>query len=77
ETEVLTGGHDAISGFAVNFDESIPHIHIMCDTFAPSPKYENYLRVEAQQMWGQHADVTVEREDPDTGEVKNVQITGR
>lgn len=77
ETDVINGGHDAISGFAVNMDESVPHIHVMCDTFAPDPKHPDHLRVEAQQMWGQHREVTEEREDPETGEKKAVVITGR
>lgn len=77
ESNVLTGGHDAISGFAVNLDESVPHIHIMTDTFAPDPAHDGWLRVEAQQMWGQHKDVTEQRVDEETGETREVKITGR
>ena len=77
ESNVLTGGHDAISGFAVNLDESVPHIHIMADTFAPDPAHDGWLRVEAQQAWGQHKDVTEQRVDEETGETREVKITGR
>lgn len=78
ENDVLTGGHDAIHAVIVNVDESRPHIHIMCDTFAPDPKAKKPgdLRVEASQMWGSHRDVREERVDPKTGKTKLVQITG-
>lgn len=36
--DVLTGGHDAVHGVVWNFDESVPHVHWMCDTLAPLQK---------------------------------------
>ncbi|MEX3529182.1 hypothetical protein [Corynebacterium xerosis] len=78
ESGVLTGGHDAVHAVVVNLDESRPHVHLMCDTFAPDPKAreDGDLRVEASQMWGSHRDVREERVDPKTGETKSVQLTG-
>lgn len=64
--EVLTGGHDAIHGYDVNFDESYPHLQLMADTLAPNSKKAGELRVEAQQMWG----VSREVRDAKTGKVE-------
>lgn len=63
--EVLSGGHDAIHGYNINFDESTPHIQIMADTLASDPKHPGELRCEASQMWGSHRDVTTVRADKD------------
>lgn len=54
---VLTGGRDAIHAVSVHMDETVPHVHVICDTYAPDPKNEGWLRCEASQMWGQHRDV--------------------
>lgn len=36
--DVLTGGHDSVHGVVWNYDESVPHVHWMCDTLAPVQK---------------------------------------
>lgn len=65
-SEVLTGGTDSIHGYDVNFDEAYPHMQLMADTLAPSPKKSDGLRVEAQQMWG----ISGEVRNPATGKVE-------
>ncbi|MHA7303841.1 hypothetical protein ACX80E_01110 [Arthrobacter sp. TMN-49] len=55
--DVLTGGVDAIHGFDINFDEATPHVQAMADTFAPDPKHDGSLRVDASRIWGSHPEV--------------------
>lgn len=55
--EVLTGGIGAIHGFDINFDEGTPHVQAMADTFAPDPKHDGSLRVDASRVWGSHPEV--------------------
>ncbi|ALV47197.1 hypothetical protein MB46_18570 [Arthrobacter alpinus] len=55
--EVLTGGSEAIHGYDINFDEATPHVQVMADTFAPDPKHDGSLRVDASRMWGSHPEV--------------------
>lgn len=55
--DLLPGGMDAIHGFAINYDEHRPHIHIMFDTFEPDDKQPEKLRTAHSKVWGQHRDV--------------------
>lgn len=66
-SEALTGGIDAIHGFDINFDEATPHVQAMADTFAPDPKHDGSLRVDASRVWGSH---------PEVRDVKGKQISG-
>lgn len=65
-TGVLGGGHAAMHGYDVNFDEAYPHMQLMADTLAEDPKHADELRVEVQQTWGAHREVL----DPATGKVE-------
>lgn len=56
-SEVLTGGSDAIHGYDINTDEATPHVQAMADTFAPDPKHNGSLRVDASRVWGSHPEV--------------------
>ncbi|MBS1906192.1 MAG: hypothetical protein JST33_06410 [Actinobacteria bacterium] len=55
---VIPGGHDAIHGWATNFDETTPHIQLMADPFAIDPKAPatapDALRTEQNQAYGSH-----------------------
>lgn len=55
--EVIPGGWDAILGADVQFSESTPHIQLLADTFAPSPKHPGQLRTEFSRAYGSHRDV--------------------
>lgn len=50
---VLRGGKESIHAVSVHFDESVPHVHVMCDTYADDVKHEGWLSCYAQHMWGQ------------------------
>jgi|GEM_PF-7013224 len=58
---VIPGGHEAIHGWATNFDESTPHIQIMADPFAADPKapatQPDALRTMQSQAYSSHRDV--------------------
>jgi len=55
--EVIPGGHDAIHGWATNFDESTPHIQLMADVWAQDPKNPDALRTEYSRAYNTHRDV--------------------
>lgn len=55
---VLSGGQDAIHGWNVNYDESTPHIQILCDAYGPIPDDDTgALRVDSSRIWYSHRDV--------------------
>lgn len=60
-SRVIPGGHDAIHGWATNFDETTPHIQLMADPFAPDPNapvsMPDALRTEYSQAYGSHREV--------------------
>ena len=59
--EVSPGGQASIHGWATNFDESTPHVHLMGDPFAPDPDAPatspNALSTMASQAYTSHRNV--------------------
>jgi len=70
--EVLPGGMDAVHGIDVQHSESTPHIQILADTFGPSPKDPDALRVDASRAWFSHRDVRY----PESHEKADKMISG-
>ncbi|MCH8572233.1 hypothetical protein LSI54_12835 [Nesterenkonia sp. AY15] len=56
---VIPGKHDAVHGWATNFDESTPHLQLMADPFARDPKASDpeILRTEYSQAYRSHREV--------------------
>lgn len=58
---VLPGGHEAIHGWATNFDESTPHVQIMADPLAADLKapasQPGALRTMQSQTYSSHREV--------------------
>ncbi|WP_148363830.1 MULTISPECIES: hypothetical protein [Corynebacterium] len=73
---VLPGGQQAIHGFALNFDESRPHIHIFADNFGPSSKFPGMLQSAFSKTWSQHRDLRYSEDHPNKNKRGKV-ISGR
>lgn len=50
---VLPEGMANVHGCAINLDETVPHVHVYADPFAPDGKHPGFLKSEAQKTWGQ------------------------
>lgn len=50
---VLPEGMANVHGYAINLDETVPHVHVYADPFAPDDKHPGFLKSEAQKTWGQ------------------------